>query len=186
MKVLVAMQHANFFRNLETVARELDRRGHETVMLYGGYADDPALDAAAKKTKKKPKMAHMGRGIQVAEQEIGTLSTGPRPDPPERIQQWLKAGRLVVNRALYMRPDHPSPDRVVEGLEKQLPRVVRPYLNSRPARAVLSRKGTLRAWRRLEHAAPASRTLTTLLQEHRPDVVLASPSVWPKNPVEAD
>jgi hypothetical protein len=185
MKVLVAMQHANFFRNLETLARELDRRGHETVMLYAGHRGD-AAGLVPDRPGKKPKMANMGRGIEVAQAEVASLSTGARIDPPERLQGALKAGRLVVNRGLYMRKDHPSPERVVDGLEKQLPRAVRPYLRWRAVRAVLGSKSALRLWRRLERRAPASRTLRALLREHRPDVVLVSPSVWPKNPVEAD
>ena len=182
MKLLVVMQHANFFRNLETVVRELDSRGHETVMLYGGQVADPNADLAG----RKPKMAHMGRGIALAEAQTPTLTTGPRPDPAERLQGWLKAGRLVVNRVIYLRKDHPSPERVVAGLEKQLPPRLRGLVSSRPARVLLGRRGTLRAWRRVERSAPASRSVMRVVEEHDPDVLLVSPSVWPKNPVEAD
>ena len=184
MKLLVVMQHANFFRNLETVTRELDARGHETVMLYGNHPSDAKIRAKAQ--RQKPKMEFMGRGIEVAEAEIPSLSTGPRPDPPEPRQQRLKAGRVVVNRALYMRKDHPSPERVVEALEKQLPTVTRRYLKSRLVRAVLGRPGTLRAWRQIERSVRPSKAVTALLREIDPDVVLVSPTVWLKNPVEAD
>jgi hypothetical protein len=182
MKLLVVMQHANFFRNLETVVREMDSRGHETVMLYGGQVADPNADLAG----RKPKMAHMGRGIHLAETETSSLTTGSRPDPAERLQGWLKAGRLVVNRGLYMRKDHPSPERVIAGLEKQLPRRLRGAVGSRPARALLGRRGTLRTWRWIEGAARPSRSVMSVISEHAPDVLLVSPSVWPKNPVESD
>ncbi len=184
MKLLVVMQHANFFRNLETVTRELHARGHEIVMLYGNHPSDPK--SSAKAQRQKPKMAFMGRGIEVAEAEIPSLTTGSRPDPTERRQRRLKAGRQVVNCSLYMRKDHPSPERVVEGLQKQLPPPVRRYLKSRAVRTVLGRPGTLRAWRRIERSGRPSESLTTLLKDLDPDVVLVSPTVWPKNPVETD
>jgi hypothetical protein len=182
MKLVVVMQHSNFFRNLETVVRELDLRGHETVMLYGGHADELNVDPA-KAPAKTPKIS---RGMQLAEAEVKSLTTGPRPTPPERWQRWLKAGRLVINRAIYLRKDHPSPDRVVGGLEKQLPRRIRRSLRWRPVRAALGHDATLPLWRRIELKGPASLTLTAILRSHAPDVVLVSPSVWPKNPVEAD
>jgi hypothetical protein len=184
MRVLVVMQHANFFRNLETVARELHRRGHETVMLHG---DHPATRAQRPTAQpKKPKMAFMGRGIQLAEAEIPTLTTGPRLDPAGLWPRMLRAGRLVVNRCIYLRNDHPSPERAADGLENQLPRYVGRCLRTPLARVVLGRPGALRAWRRVELRGPPSGTVASLLRRYEPDLVLVSPSVWPKRPVEAD
>jgi len=184
MKLVVVMQHANFFRNLETVVRELDARGHETVMLYGDHPSDPKTGARAQ--RKKPKMAFMGRGIEVAEAEIPSLTTGFRPVPDEPRQRRLRTGRQVVNRGLYLRKDHPSPERVVEGLEKQMHPRARKWMESRAVRAVLARSGTLRAWRRIERSGRPSEAVTALLRQLEPDVVLVSPTVWPKLPVEAD
>lgn len=178
------MQHENFFRNLETVVRELAVRGHETVILHGTRLDDPK--ARASFARKKKKMVFQGRGIEVAEGEVGGLTTGYRPEPVEPVQARLRAGRQVMNRALYLRKDHPSPERVVEGLEKQLPQRARRYVNSRVGRAVLGRPGVLRAWRRLERACRPSTALMSLLGEVGADVVLVSPTVWPKKPIEGD
>ena len=38
MKVLMVFPHVNFFRSLSPVARELDARGHEVVVLHGSRA----------------------------------------------------------------------------------------------------------------------------------------------------
>ncbi len=184
MKVLMVMQHINLFRNLETVVRELDARGHETVMLHGTRLDNPK--AKAKLASKKQKMVFMGRGIEVAEAEIPSLTTGYRPEPEEARQQKLRVGRQVMNRSIYLRRDHPSPERVVQGLEKSLAPRVRKRMDSRAIRAVLRRPLALRAWRRIERAGRPSRLVTSLIEELQPDVVLVSPTVWPKNPVEAD
>jgi hypothetical protein len=184
MRVLVVMQHANFFRNLEPVTRELHARGHEAVALHSDHPSDPKASATAR--RKKPKMAFMGRGIEVAEAELPSLTTGFRPEPTERRQRWLRAGRRVVNRGLYLQKQHPSPERVIDALDKQLPPLTKKWMRSRVVRMVLGRPGTLRAWRWLERSVRPSRSLTVLLGQLDPDVVLVSPSVWPKRPVEAD
>ncbi|HUR86534.1 MAG TPA: hypothetical protein VMY78_14425 [Solirubrobacteraceae bacterium] len=178
------MQHINLFRNLETVVRELDARGHETIVLHGTRLDSAKMrDRLA---SKKQKMVFMGRGIEVADAEISSLTTGYRPEPAEPRQQKLKLGRQVMNRSIYLRKGHPSPERVVEGLEKSLPERVKKTMESRMVRAVLRRPFALRAWRRIERGGAASETVTALIEEIAPDVVLVSPTVWPKNPVEAD
>ena len=45
-------------------------------------------------------MPPLRSGMQLAEAEVKSLTTGPRPTPHERWQRWLKAGRLVINRAI--------------------------------------------------------------------------------------
>ena len=185
MRVLMVTQHMNLFRNLETVVRELDDRGHETVMLHGTRLDDPQRTANI--AVKKEKMAFMGRGIKVAEAAIPSLTTGYRPEPEDsKRHKRIRVGRQVVNRALYLQKSHPSPERVVEGLEKGLPAPVKRWLGRRVVRWALGRRFTLRAWRRLEALGAPSERLTALIADVDPDVVLVSPSVWPKNPIEAD
>jgi hypothetical protein len=180
----MVMQHINLFRNLETVVRELDARGHETIMLHGTRLD--TAKAKGRLATKKQKMVFMGRGIEVAEGEISSLTTGYRPEPAEARQQKLRVGRQVMNRSIYLRKDHPSPERVVEGLEKSLPPKVKKFMESRMVRSVLRRPLVLRTWRRIENRGPASDTVSSLIAEIAPDVVLVSPTIWPKNPVEAD
>ena len=180
----MVMQHINLFRNLETVVRELDVRGHETLMLHGTRLDGGKAKDRMK--TKKAKMVFMGRGIEVAEGEISSLKTGYRPDPEEARQKRLRVGRQVVNRGIYMHPGHPSPDRVVGGIEKSLPLKAKKFVESKLGQAVLRRPASLRAWRAYEQRGSASESVTALLREVNPDVVLVSPSIWPKNPVEAD
>lgn len=184
MKVLMVLQHMNLFRNLETVVRELDARGHETIMLHGTRVDDARTKATI--AAKKEKMAFMGRGIAVAQADIASLSTGLRPEPGEGRQRTLRFGRQVVNRSIYMRKGHPSPERVVEGLDKALGARVAGAMDTRAVRSVLARKLTLRMWRRVEAAGAPSETIMSLIRGLRPDVVLVSPTVWPKKPIETD
>jgi hypothetical protein len=184
MKVVVVMQHINLFRNLEPVVRELDARGHETVVLHGTALDTEK--AKARFESKKQKMVFQGRGISVAEHELERLTTGYRPEPEEPRQLRLRVGRQVVNRGIYLHKDHPSPDRTVASLEKALPPRAKRFVESRLGRAVLRRRASLRAWRAIEKRGAASPSVTALLREHAPDVVVVSPTIWHKNPVEAD
>ncbi len=185
MKVLMIMQHINLFRNLETVVRELNERGHETVMLYGTRRDDPTV--TAKVGPDKPKMAFTGRGIEAAEARIPSLTTGLRPEPDRSLRRKLvRVGRQVMNRGIYLRRAHPAPERVVASLEKSLPPGLKRCLDSRAVSSVLRRPRALRAWRRMETLGPPSERVASLLAEIEPDVVLVSPAVWPKDPVEAD
>ena len=119
MRVLVIAQHVNFFRNLDTVLRDLGERGHEVVFLHGTRIDDPRF--APDISKKGKKAIFQGRGLKVVESQIPGVRSGYRPDPPERWHRLLSVGRQIVSRGIYFRKNHPSPERVVAGLERALP-----------------------------------------------------------------
>ena len=180
----MVMQHINFFRNLDTVVRELDARGHEVVLLHGTRQGEAKSQGTL--GRKREKMAFMGRGIEVAQAEVAGVTVGYRPEPEEAWQRKLRLGRQVVNRAIYLRKGHPSPVRVVDGLEKKLPPRLQRLFGNRVTRALLRSRFSLSVWRRLEALSRPSRGVVALLAQIRPDVVLVSPTIWPKEPVEAD
>jgi hypothetical protein len=183
MKVLMIGQHVNFFRNLDSVMRELCRRGHEVVFLHGTRLDDARM---REKLTQDNKRRMLGRGLQVAQSEIAGVTSGYRPEPPEAWPLRLRRGRQVINRGIYFRKGHPSPERVVAGLEKDLPDDLRPRVQKPLWRKALGTRAALSVWRWIEAAGPASPALVSLLREIDPDVMLISPTIWPKDPVEAD
>ncbi|NOT24863.1 MAG: hypothetical protein HOP16_02065 [Acidobacteria bacterium] len=185
MKVLIIAQHVNFFRNLETVIRELCRRGHEVVFLHGLDLEDPR---AAKKMARKITRGKLvlTRGLENAEADIPGVTSGYRPKAPEASSRVLRYGRQVMNRATYMRKDHPSPTRVVDILEREMPPGLAARITRNPWKALLRQPAAMRAWRRIEDASPPSPTLTSLLTGIAPHVMLVSPAIWPKDLVEAD
>ena len=184
MKVLMVVQHVNFFRNLDTVLRDLCARGHEVTFLHGTRLEDPQVDQQLKRKRKRA--VFMARGLKVVESEIAGVTSGYRPDPPERWQRVLGVGRQVMNRAIYFRAGHPSPDRVVAGLEKELPDALVARMHGRWWKRILAHPAALRVWRWIEEVSPVSPTLESLLREIQPDVMLVAPTIWPKTPVEAD
>jgi hypothetical protein len=183
MKVLMVGQHVNFFRNLDSVMRELCGRGHEVVFLHGTRLDDARVSHKLAQDNKK---RMLGRGLQVVQSEIAGVTSGYRPEPPEAWPQHLRLGRQVVNRGIYFRKGHPSPERVVGGIEKDMPDDVRARIHKPLWRAAIGTRAALSVWRWIEAASPASPTLVSLLKETDPDVMLVSPTIWPKDPVEAD
>ena len=183
MKVLMIGQHVNFFRNLDSVMRELCRRGHEVVFLHGTRLDDARV---AKKLTQDSKKRMLGRGLQVAQSEIAGVTSGYRPEPPESWPLRLRRGRQLINRGIYLRTGHPSPERVVGGLEKDMPLDLRAKLDKPLWRSAIGTRAALGIWRWIEAASPTSPTITSLLKETDPDVMLVSPTIWPKDPVEAD
>jgi hypothetical protein len=184
MKVLMVMQHVNFFRNLDTVVRDLGEHGWEVTLLHGTRQDDERTRERLQ--KKRASMGFLGRGIMLAETELGAVTVGYRPEPSERTQLRLRAGRRLFNRTIYLRKNHPAPVRVAESLDRQLPMVWQDALQVAPVRWLLGHPLALRVWRAIESRAKPSNEIVELLREIAPDVVLVSPTVWPKHPVEAD
>lgn len=184
MNVLVIAQHVNFFRNLDTVLRELCQRGHRITFLHGTRLEDPRVEQQLERKKKRH--IFMARGLSVVESEIAGVTSGYRPEPTEPWQRLLSLGRQVINRAMYFRPGHPSPERVVDGLEKDLPAPLLARMHSPAWRRALTSPRALAAWRCIEAASPASDTLVGVLREIQPDVMVVAPTIWPKTPVEAD
>jgi len=186
VKILIVAQHVNFFRNLDTVIRELCLRGHSVVFLHGLDLDDPRVLKKIERKRKNETVFVRDRGLTETEAAIPGLTSGYRPRPPEASCRALRFGRQVLNRALYLRPDHPSPDRVVESLEREMPAEVVSGLHSGFWTRVLRRPSSFTFWRALEEASPASPTLCALLNDIAPHAVVISPTVWPKELVEAD
>jgi hypothetical protein len=140
MKVLMVGQHVNFFRNLDSVMRELCRRGHEVVFLHGTRLDDARV---AKKLAQDSKKRMLGRGLQVAQSEIAGVTSGYRPEPSESWPLRLRRGRQLINRGIYLRKGHPSPERVVGGLEKDMPPDLRAKLNKPLWRTAIGTRAAL-------------------------------------------
>jgi hypothetical protein len=184
MRVLVIAQHGNLFRNLDTVIRELCRRGHEIVFLHGTDLDNPKV--RRKLERRRTYMPFWMRGLDGIQSEMSALTIGYRPMPTERWQQTLGIGRQVMNRAIYFRETHPDPVRIVHGIERELPPDLVRRINTRAWKAVLSRPAALRVWRWIEEESPVSETVASLLTNVRPHVMIVSPTVWPKKPVETD
>ncbi len=154
-------QHADVLCALDPVARELCWRGHEVVFLDGSRRDEN-------------------------DRAIAGVTKGHGPEPVEEWPRRLRIGRQVINRGIYWRKSHPSPERVSATLENRLPDDVRAKLHTPLWRTAIGRRAALHVWRWIEAESPASPTVISLLQQRDPDVMLVSPATWSEDPVEAD
>src|SRR5262249_54487574 len=149
MKVLMVAQHVNFFRNLETVMRELSRRGHEVVFLHGADMDDPrAMKKMARKIERGKLV--LSRGLAIAESQIPCVTSGHRPKPPEASCRALRYGRQVMNRATYQRQGHPSPTRVTEILDREMPPRLAERISRFPWKQMVRSRSAMKIWRGVE------------------------------------
>jgi hypothetical protein len=162
MKVLMVGQHAGVFRDLDSVVRELCRRGHQVVLRHGTRLDNPHV------------------------LDIVGVTSEERPEPSEAWPQRLRVGRQVINRGMYLRAGHPSPERVVSGIENDMPDDMRAKVNTPLWRSVIGSRAALNVWRWIEAASPTSPSVLSLLKQIDPDVMVVSPTIWAKDPVEAD
>jgi len=162
MNVVIVGQHADVFRDLEPVMRELCRRGHQIVFLLGSRDGSEHLPGIA--------------GVEIADRLV----------PDEPWPRRLRVGRQVVSCGIYSRRDHPSPEGVAATIERSLPDEVRAKLHTRRWRSIVASRAALHAWRWLEAASPASAALTTMLERIGPDVMLVSPPTSAAEPVQAD
>ena len=68
MKVLMIGQHAGVFRDLDSVMRELCRRGHQVVFLHGYDQLDEhrCWTSRASRAESGPSRPRRGRGVCVS------------------------------------------------------------------------------------------------------------------------
>src|SRR5690349_10331419 len=132
MKILIVGQHAGVFRDLDTVIRELCRRGHQVVLLHGEPLENSTL------------------------LDLTGVTSEEWREPSEPWSQRLRVGRQVVNRGIYSRKNHPSPERVVATFEKDIPGEVRAKVNTPLWRSATASRTALNVWRWIEAASPAS------------------------------
>jgi len=150
MKVLFAALHLAYFRNFESVIRELAARGHQ-VHLTG---DEPEA---------------MG-GQQLAERlaaEYPSITWDRLPSLED--EPWFDAARRMRVAMDYVRALEPRyPGKLRIRAEERTARIVR--WTTRVPR--VGRPATLAALKRFERLMPASDRLIAYLREHSPDIVV--------------
>jgi hypothetical protein len=172
------------FRYFAKQQRRAAERSLES--LRGNERRKPRERDPQQEIDRDRKRTYLQRSLEAAESVSPNVTAEYRPIPPELAQRALRRGREVVNRAMYLRPGHPAPDRVGLSLEASLPIGLRALTRRKRVQRLLRRPGVLTAWRKVELTVPPSRTVLDILDRIDPDVVLVAPCVWPKRPVEAD
>jgi hypothetical protein len=160
MDVLFALHHAGAFRSYDSVVRALDAAGHRVRIHVG--ADD--------------KVAAVDEGLRACERECD--SVGIEPLLSRRRWRRLAGVRDLLNCAIFLHPEHPSP-----GLYRRFRHDVPwPWVRISRSRKLLrlaGRPGFRRLLGLLEPAIPIDAGLRDWLEANRPDVLFASPYILP-------
>jgi hypothetical protein len=150
MKVLFAALHLGYFRNFESVVRELAARGHQ-VHLTGDEPEAMGGEALAMRLA-----AEYPR--QVTWDRLPSLEDEPWYDGARRM-------RVALDYVRALDPRYPPKLRI--RAEERTARIVR-WLSRLPGGA----RATLTALKRLERLMPVSERLIDYLRRQSPDVVV--------------
>jgi hypothetical protein len=161
MKILFLGRHFTYFRNFESVLRELASRGHQ---LQLAVEQDESLGGT--------------KLVRSLIDEFPNVTAGLLPDRPEDDWTWA-ATRLRLGLD-YLRYQHPVFDRAYKLRERSRGRT--------PAGFVMlgdvvrsaggwTRRGAEAVLRRLERAIPETSCIRDFVAAHKPDVVLLTPLI---------
>jgi hypothetical protein len=160
MRVVLALHQPGAFRSFEGVVRHLCKEGHEVKVLHGVVPKPIAVD----------------RALRTCEAEVKGCSTGYLLER----SKWrgLANVRELVNCTNYLRPGHPAPGQANRWRNK-VDRPLRYAIKNQTVLRFLSRQRIHAALKRIETLIPPDPGIMRWLENDRPDVVVASPFIFP-------
>ena len=161
MNILFLGRHFTYFRNFETVLRELASHGHQ---LHLAVEQDEALGGT--------------KLVRSLVDEFPNVTAGPLPDWPEDDWSWT-ATRLRLGLD-YLRYQHPVFDRAYKLRERSRGRTPGAFVSLGDgvrATGEWARRGVETLLRRLERAIPEQPSIREFVKAQRPDIVLLTPLI---------
>jgi hypothetical protein len=162
MRVVLALHQPGAFRSFEGVVRHLCKAGHEVMVLHGVVPKPIAVD----------------RALRACEGEGTGCSTGLLLE--RSTWRGLANVRELVNCTNYLRPGHPAPGQATRWWNK-VNRPLRYAIKNRRVLRFLSRQRIHRTLKRIETLVPPDPGIVRWLEIYRPDVVVASPFIFPSS-----
>jgi hypothetical protein len=160
MRIVFALHHAGAFRSFEEVVRYWCHAGHSVHMLVGDLQKPTEVD----------------RGLKACLAELDGFTV----EGMHYRQKWLKLTnvRELLNFANYLRPEHPAPGQARRWKGFIAP-VIRKLIKRKPITRLLPKPGFRRLLRRIESLIPPDRAIRDWLRTKQPDIVVASPYIFP-------
>jgi hypothetical protein len=161
MKILFLARHFTYFRNFESVLRELASRGHQ---LHLAVEQDESLGGT--------------KLVQSLLDQFPNVTAGVLPERREDDWTWT-ATRLRLGLD-YLRYQHPVFDRAYKLRERSRGRTPGGFVMLGDAvhgAGGWVRRGAETALRRMERAIPALPSIRALVEAHRPDLMLLTPLI---------
>jgi hypothetical protein len=122
------------------------------------------------------KTVEVDRGLKACQAELDGFTV----EAMHYRQKWLKLTnvRELLNFANYLRPEHPAPGQARRWKGLVTP-MVRKLIKLKPIGRLLPKPGFRRLLRRIESLIPPDRAIRDWLRMNQPDVVVASPYIFP-------
>jgi hypothetical protein len=161
MKILFLARHFTYFRNFESVLRELASRGHQ---LYLAVEQHESLGGT--------------KLIRSLADEFPNVTAGVLPDRSEDDWTWT-AIRLRLGLD-YLRYQHPVFDRAYKLRERSRGRTPGAFValgHGVHAAGEWARRGAESVLRRMERAIPATASIRAFVEAQQPDVMLLTPLI---------
>jgi hypothetical protein len=164
MKILFCMHHVGAFRSYDETIRLLCAKGHHVTVLYG----------------EEDKQVIMDRAIKACQSEVA----GSDFAPLLVRENWKRLAnfRELVNCLNYLRPGHPNPHlvkRFAPHVQDPFRKWMRKALKRSVTRKLAAGDGTRNFLKGLEGLVPPDPNIARWLEKQRPDVVVASPFIFP-------
>ncbi len=160
MRVVLALHQPGAFRSFEGVVRHLCKDGHDVVVLHGVM----------------PKPIVVDRALKACEGEVKGCSTGFLLE--RSTWRGLANVRELINCTNYLRPGHPAP-RQAKRWRNKVNRPLRYAIKNQKVLRFLSRQRIHGVLKRIEALVPPDPGIMRWLEDYRPDVVVASPFIFP-------
>ncbi len=161
MRILFLGRHFTYFRNFESVLRELAARGHQ---LHLAVEQDESLGGT--------------KLVQALVDEFPNVTAGLLPDRPEDDWTWT-ATRLRLGLD-YLRYQHPAFDRAYKLRERSRGRTPGAFVtlgDAVHAAGGWARRGAETLLRRLERAIPDTPSIRAFVEAQKPDLMLLTPLI---------
>jgi hypothetical protein len=161
MKILFLARHFTYFRNFESVLRELASRGHQ---LHLAVEQDESLGGT--------------KLVRSLVDEFPNVTAGVLPSRPDDDWTWT-ATRLRLGLD-YLRYQHPVFDRAYKLRERSRGRTPGAFVTlgtAVHAAGGWARRGAETMFRRLERAIPQTSSIRAFVEAQRPDLMLLTPLI---------
>lgn len=161
MKILFLARHFTYFRNFESVLRELAVHGHQLQLVV---EQDESLGGT--------------KLVQSLTAEFPNVTAGVLPETPEDDWTWTATRlRLGID---YMRYQHPVFDRAYKLRERSRGRTPAGFVALGDAVHAVggwARRGAETVLRRMERAIPTAPSTRAFVEANRPDLMLLTPLI---------
>jgi hypothetical protein len=161
MKIVFAFAKAFTFTYFEQVVRELCADGHEVIILHGYYPKEGSTDRALRACQK---------------------DTNCKVGPLLMRKNWTSIiynTRELANFATYYKPGFPTNQYLTErylGNFSLFPRLI---VKQKFSRTILQKRIVRQTLLHAENLIPPEESIVNWLKEQSPDVVIASPYIYP-------